>query len=46
MTWQSRLDDTLATLHKLTERYCVVYQTLVRSPEVSLQLDSRETAQA
>ena len=30
--------DTLATLHKLTERYCVVYQTLVSSPTVSLEL--------
>ena len=36
--------DQLATLHKLTERYCVVYQTLVSSPQVSLELAPRETA--
>ncbi len=28
-------DEQLATLAKLTERYCVVYQTLVSGPEVS-----------
>jgi uncharacterized OsmC-like protein len=40
-------DETLATLHKLTERYCVVYQTLVSSPSVSLTLDRQgATAQA
>jgi uncharacterized OsmC-like protein len=27
-------DDQLATLQKLTERYCVVYQTLTTSPEI------------
>jgi len=38
-------DETqLATLHKLTERYCVVYQTLVSSPTVSLELAPRQTA--
>jgi uncharacterized OsmC-like protein len=29
--------DQLASLMKLTERYCVVYQTLTRSPEVSIK---------
>jgi uncharacterized OsmC-like protein len=33
-------DDQLATLLRLTERYCVVYQTLVNRPTVSI---SRET---
>ncbi len=37
-------DETLATLHKLTERYCVVYQTLVSSPSVSLELGKQEAA--
>lgn len=36
--------DTLATLHKLTERYCVVYQTLVSSPSVSLDLQAGAAA--
>jgi len=31
-------DDQLATLLKLTERYCVVYQTLVGSPSVDMTL--------
>ncbi|MCI0447436.1 OsmC family protein [bacterium] len=30
-------EDQLATLLRLTERYCVVYQTLVQSPEISVQ---------
>lgn len=30
-------EDQLATLFRLTERYCVVYQTLVHSPEISFQ---------
>ena len=30
-------EDQLATLLRLTERYCVVYQTLVQSPEISIQ---------
>lgn len=30
------LDEQLATLVRLTERYCVVYQTLRRSPEISV----------
>ena len=29
-------EEQLATLFKLTERYCVVYQTLTRSPAVTL----------
>jgi len=29
-------DDQLATLIRLTERYCVVYQTLRRSPEINV----------
>ena len=37
-------ESTLATLHKLTERYCVVYQTLVSSPDVSLELAPRAAA--
>ena len=28
--------DDLATLFKLTERYCVVYQTLSRPPEIAV----------
>lgn len=32
-------DDELATLLKLTERYCVVYQTLVSSPPMNAQLE-------
>ena len=28
--------ELLETLLRLTERYCVVYQTLVRSPEISI----------
>ncbi len=31
-------DEQLETLRKLTERYCVVYQTLARPPEVSTTL--------
>jgi uncharacterized OsmC-like protein len=29
-------DEQIATLVRLTERYCVVYQTLVRPPEISV----------
>lgn len=32
-------DDELATLQRLTERYCVVYQTLAGSPTLSVSLD-------
>jgi uncharacterized OsmC-like protein len=31
-------DDQLATLKKLTERYCVVYQTLARAPSLITEL--------
>ena len=30
--------EQLATLHRLTERYCVVYQTLTRPPALSQEL--------
>jgi uncharacterized OsmC-like protein len=33
-------DDQLATLKKLTERYCVVYQTLASAPELTTKLRS------
>ena len=32
-------EDQLATLRKLTERYCVVYQTLAGTPALSTTLD-------
>lgn len=32
-------DDELDTLMKLTERYCVVYQTLARAPELTATRD-------
>ena len=32
-------DEQLATLLKLTERYCVVYQTLARGPELNVTLE-------
>jgi len=28
-------DEQLATLLRLTERYCVVYQTLAKGPDIS-----------
>lgn len=31
-------EEQLATLLKLTERYCVVYQTLLRPPTVAMQV--------
>ena len=31
-------EQQLATLRKLTERYCVVYQTLARTPALSTTL--------
>ena len=34
-------DEELATLERLTERYCVVFQTLASSPELSVSLDRR-----
>jgi uncharacterized OsmC-like protein len=33
-------DEQLGTLHSLTERYCVVFQTLARSPELSVSMRS------
>ncbi len=33
-------EDQLANLQKLTERYCVVYQTLARSPALSTSVTS------
>jgi uncharacterized OsmC-like protein len=32
--------DQLATLHKLTERYCVVYQTLRSAPAIEVRMTS------
>jgi uncharacterized OsmC-like protein len=32
-------DEELATLQRLTERYCVVWQTLASSPELSVSLE-------
>src|SRR3954454_6056066 len=37
-------DEQLATLLKLTERYCVVYQTLNRAPNLDVQLERAATA--
>ncbi len=40
-------DEQLATLLRLTERYCVVYQTLVRPPEVVVsRTNTRDRAAA
>ncbi len=33
-------EDQIATLIRLTERYCVVYQTLLHSPEMSLSIQT------
>ncbi|HEX3910168.1 MAG TPA: OsmC family protein [Solirubrobacteraceae bacterium] len=38
--------EQLATLEKLTERYCVVYQTLARTPELSTALERATAADA
>jgi uncharacterized OsmC-like protein len=35
-------DDQIATLTKLTERYCVVFQTLKNAPELSVSVRARE----
>jgi uncharacterized OsmC-like protein len=37
-------DEQLATLLKLTERYCVVYQTLARGPQLHASLERAATA--
>jgi uncharacterized OsmC-like protein len=34
-------DDELATLQRLTERYCVVFQTLAASPSLSVTMERR-----
>jgi len=34
-------DEQIATLLKLTERYCVVYQTLARPPKIDVSLQKR-----
>jgi uncharacterized OsmC-like protein len=34
-------EEQIATLVRLTERYCVVYQTLVRPPEISVESRNR-----
>jgi uncharacterized OsmC-like protein len=36
-------DEQLATLRRLTERYCVVYQTLVGSPAIEMALSPSAT---
>lgn len=35
-------DDQVSTLVRLTERYCVVYQTLIRAPEISVSVARRQ----
>ena len=37
-------DEELATLQRLTERYCVVFQTLAASPALSVSLGRHESA--
>ncbi len=37
-------DEQLATLLKLTERYCVVYQTLARGPRLHVSLERAAAA--
>lgn len=37
-------EDQLATLVRLTERYCVVYQTLRQSPETSVSMVRTQVA--
>jgi len=37
-------DEQLATLLRLTERYCVVYQTLAKSPSISTAVARRSAA--
>lgn len=37
-------EEQIATLVRLTERYCVVYQTLVRQPEISVQTRSEPSS--
>ena len=35
--------ETLATLQKLTERYCVVYQTLRNGPPVEVKMSTNDS---
>lgn len=35
-------EDQVSTLVRLTERYCVVYQTLIRAPEISVTVARRQ----
>ena len=37
-------DEQIATLLRLTERFCVVFQTLQRSPEAQVTVNRRATA--
>jgi uncharacterized OsmC-like protein len=37
-------DEELATLQRLTERYCVVFQTLASSPSLSVSLERSSAA--
>jgi uncharacterized OsmC-like protein len=39
-------DEQMATLLRLTERYCVVYQTLGKSPELSISANGRKAQHA
>jgi uncharacterized OsmC-like protein len=39
-------DEQLATLLKLTERYCVVFQTLNRAPQLSAEMTRARTERA
>jgi len=34
-------EEQIATLIRLTERYCVVYQTLIHTPEITVTHDAR-----
>lgn len=39
-------EDQIATLIRLTERYCVVYQTLRQSPDISISHGARKSTDA
>jgi uncharacterized OsmC-like protein len=36
--------DQIATLHRLTERYCVVYQTLRQAPSIDVTMETQQPA--
>ena len=36
--------DQVETLRRLTERYCVVYQTLRTAPPIAVSMNGRKTA--